>query len=188
MEIGSFEIHLSFEFCHLSFKFDLPFEFCHWHSLSFMKQILFVCTGNSCRSVMAEGLFRKWVGPKAKEYAAFSAGISAIGGMAASPETVRVMLEEGVDVSDHHSQHLTADRVRSAHKILVMERMHRDWVLGISPESMDKVHLLTDYASKELKMKTPDIDIPDPIRSSDGFYKDVLNVIKDCVKNFIKTL
>ncbi len=152
-----------------------------------MKQILFVCTGNSCRSVMAEGLFRKLANAKAGEYTAASAGIGATDGFPATQETVRAMKAEGVDMSGHQSRRLTAEMIRSAHKILAMEMMHKQWILDLVPEARDKVQLLAEYSSKE-QHRLSDINIPDPIRMSESFYKNVLTVIRDCVANLVKTL
>ena len=151
-----------------------------------MKHILFVCTGNSCRSVMAEGLFRKRVEDRLDDFSVSSAGVGAIEGMSATPETIQAMSEEGVDVSEHRSQRLTPERVREADEIFVMERIHRDWVLRLVPEAGAKVHLLTEYASPDNRAQ--DIDIPDPIRMSGHFYKNVLSVIRDCVENIADEL
>jgi protein-tyrosine-phosphatase len=151
-----------------------------------MKRILFVCTGNSCRSVMAEGLFRKLIGPRASEYAVSSAGISAMDGFGATTETIDVMRGEGVDVSDHQSQRLRPEMVETADKIFVMEKIHRDWILRLSPGAASKTHLLTEFAPKDELAGSP--DIPDPIRMSPNFYKNVLAVIRRCVENVVKTL
>ena len=151
-----------------------------------MKRIVFVCTGNSCRSVMAEGLFRKLIGDRASEYLVSSAGISAQDGYEASPETVNVMQEEGIDVTDHQSQRLRFETIESADRIFVMEKMHKEWILRMSPQSAGKVHLLTEFADKDEFTGTP--DIPDPIRMSPNFYKNVLAVIRRCIENLVKTL
>ena len=152
-----------------------------------MKKILFVCTGNSCRSVMAEGLFRKLIGAKASDYSAASAGISAVDGFPPSEPTVRALKDQGIDVTDHQSQRLSSELVNDAHKVIVMEKMHRDWVLELVPDAAEKTELLTQYSSKQTS-RLSDIDIPDPIRMSESFYKNVLTVIRECVQNFIKTL
>ena len=153
-----------------------------------MKKILFVCTGNSCRSVMAEALFRKITSSRAGQFYVTSAGTGALDGFPASFETVLVMQEEeGIDVSDHRSQQLTAELVRDADRIFVMERVHKDWVLQMVPEAKNRVSLLTEYASAGRGGLT-DIDIPDPIRMSDHFYKNVLSVIRDCVKKIAESL
>ena len=151
-----------------------------------MKNILFVCTGNRCRSVMAEGLFKKMIGSRAGEFKASSAGISATDGFPASPETVQVMKSEEIDVSDHRSQSLRPEMISAAHKIYVMERMHKEWILRLSPEAKDKVFLMTDFHSGD--DVHGDTDIPDPIHMSFFFYRNVLSVIHDCVKKIVENL
>lgn len=152
-----------------------------------MKNILFVCTGNSCRSVMAEALFRKVTANRPDDFSIYSAGISALDGYQATRETLEVMAAHGADASDHRSQRLTEEMIEDADKIFVMERLHKDWILRLVPEAESKVHLLSEFASKE-RSNHQDIDIPDPIRMSDQFYKNVAVVIYDCVKNIAKTL
>ena len=152
-----------------------------------MKKILFVCTGNSCRSVIAEGLFKKMVQDRAGEFEVSSAGISAIEGFPASPETVKVMKAEGVDVSGHRSRWLTTELVRASDKIFVMERMHKDWVLGFAPEAKEKVFLLTEF-HRPVHGHEGEGDIPDPIQMSDSFYQNVLSVIRSCVEKIAQSL
>jgi protein-tyrosine-phosphatase len=146
-----------------------------------MKRILFVCTGNSCRSVMAEGLFKKYVEDRRDEFHVTSAGISAIDGFSATPETIIVLEEEGVDMSDHQSRRLTPDMVEQADEIYVMEKIHKDWIVRSMPEAGNKVHLLMEFASRS--EYGAHSDIPDPIRMSGSFYRNVLDVVDDCVKN-----
>ena len=152
-----------------------------------MKRILFVCTGNSCRSVMAEGLFRKIMEGRANKISCSSAGISAMDGFPSTEETIRAMKEEGVDVSGHQSRRLTQKMIQNSDKIFVMEKIHKDWVLSMDPQAKDKVHLLAEYASTG-DSRMPATGIPDPIRMSDQFYRNVLNVIYDCVKNVAEDL
>ncbi len=144
------------------------------------KNILFVCTGNSCRSVMAEGYFNRSVEEQANKFLIGSAGVGAMDGYPASEETIRVMREHDIDVSGHRSRRLTAAMVRAADKIFVMEAMHREAILHAWPEAAEKVHLLTEYSPDDFK-KSFDIDIPDPIRMSDNFYDNVFQVIRECV-------
>jgi protein-tyrosine-phosphatase len=151
------------------------------------KNILFVCTGNSCRSVMAEGLFKKLVEGQEDQFQVGSAGVAAPDGYPASSETVKVMQEHGVDVSAHLSRHLTSAMVRVADKIFVMEQMHKESVLRQWPEAGEKVHLLTEYAA-DAKQRSMEIDIPDPIRMPDNFYKNVFRVIRDCVKRIAEDM
>lgn len=129
---------------------------------------------------MAEGLFRHVVSDRANEFAVGSAGVSAMDGYPASAETVRVMDDHGIDVSHHRSRHLTAAMVRTADKILVMELMHKLAIIQDWPEASEKVHLLTEYAGNA-KARGLEIEIPDPIRMSASFYKNVFQVIQECV-------
>ncbi|MBI4432506.1 MAG: low molecular weight protein arginine phosphatase [Candidatus Omnitrophica bacterium] len=145
-------------------------------------KILFVCTGNSCRSVMAEGLFKKAVADRPGEFQVSSAGVSAIEGFPASDETIRAMKEEGVDMSRHRGRRLTEAMVREFDKILVMEKAHKDVILQMWPQAEKKTFIITDFCP------AAGTGIPDPIRMSDYFYKNTLAAIKNCVAGFLKSL
>jgi protein-tyrosine-phosphatase len=152
-----------------------------------LKNILFVCTGNSCRSVMAEGLFRKYADNRPGEFAVASAGISAPDGFPATADTLHVLDDEGIDMTGHRSQRLTPELVDEADKIYVMERIHKDWILRTMPHAGAKVELLSRY-STDAALGGGMVDIPDPIRMSPSFYRNVLAVIQNCVRNLADTL
>ena len=147
-----------------------------------MKKILFVCTGNSCRSVMAEGLFKKLTDVLPGRFTVLSAGTAAIDGFPASAETIKVLKdEEGIDMASHRSRRLTEALILGSDKIFVMEQVHKDWVLALVPEAAKKVFLLTEFVSDDDYVKSR-MDVPDPIRMSGNFYKNVFGVIRACVK------
>ncbi len=150
------------------------------------KRILFVCTGNSCRSVMAEGLFKKMTEDRRAEYSVMSAGISAPDGFPATPDTLHVLEGEGVDMSGHASQRLRPEMVLAADKVFVMEKFHKDWVLKLVPQAAGKVHLLTEFAPNDDFGGQE--DIPDPIRMSANFYKNVLVVIRRCIERIVQAV
>ena len=152
-----------------------------------MKNILFVCTGNSCRSVMAEGIFRKLTLQRKNAFEAGSAGVGAFEGCGPTLETVHVMAAEGMDVSRHCGRRLTPELVRAADKILVMELRHRHAVLSLCPEASGKVELLRAY-SREGQTSVSDAEIPDPIGTNEDSYRDCLKVIKHCVEELIKKI
>ena len=125
---------------------------------------------------MAEGLFRHLVSSKAGRFLVGSAGIHALDGCEASEQAVQVMEREGIDVSSHRSRRLTAAMVRSADKIFVMENSHKQSILRSWPEASEKVHLLSET------------EIPDPIGTSEHFYKNVFCVIRDAIVRIVKEM
>jgi protein-tyrosine phosphatase len=136
---------------------------------------------------MAEGLLKKYLKDRADEFDISSAGISAMDGLPASPETIKVMKNEGVDVSAHRSRRLNTELVAESHKIFVMQKMHKDWILRFVPEAKQKVFLLTEFHRPDYGNLT-EADIPDPIQMSDSFYENVLKVIRDCVAKIAESL
>ena len=130
------------------------------------------------------GFFKEMTAERSAEFSVSSAGLSALEDYPASEETVIVMKDHGIDVSGHRSRRLTAAMVRTADKIFVMEHYHRDFIVQRWPESAEKVHLLTELSSDE-NQKMREIDIPDPIRMPDDFYRNVFGIIRNCVQRIV---
>jgi len=148
-----------------------------------VKKILFVCTGNSCRSVMAEGLLRHLLQKKGRnDIQVLSAGVSTIGGMEPTPETVEVMNSMGVDVSGHISQPVTPDLIRHADIIFCMEEFHKEWILSGAPDAAPKTHLLKTF---QVSQSMKDANIPDPIGRPKEVYESCLMTIRDAVDRVV---
>jgi protein-tyrosine phosphatase len=130
---------------------------------------------------MAEWFFRHLVADRADEFLVGSAGIAALDGCLASPQTLRVMREQEIDISSHRSRKITAEMAHAADKIFVMEVMHKEIILKAWPDLVKKVHLLAEYSSDKLQKKV-EINIPDPIGLTDDFYNNVFEVISDCTR------
>ena len=141
--------------------------------------VLFVCTGNSCRSVMAKALLEKFLRQSgfSEKVIIDSAGTGTYPGILAAPNTIQVIKEEGVDVSMHIGKTITPDLLKKSDFIFVMEHAHRNIILRVSPEARSKVRLLKEND-----------DIPDPIGRSLEEYRSVKNIIKDQVENIFLEL
>jgi protein-tyrosine phosphatase len=108
-------------------------------------RILFVCTGNTCRSPMAEVIAREAAAARGLgDVHVASAGVSAWDGASASDGALLVGMERGVDLSTHRARQVTPEMVRDADLILVMSPQHRDRIEAIGGRG--KTHLLIEYA------------------------------------------
>ncbi len=155
------------------------------------KQILFVCTGNSCRSVMAQGLLQKRL--KELEHRLSepievdSAGVFAIEGMSPSKETLKLLHQEGVDLSSHMARLLSDEMIRDAWLIFVMEQFQLIELLRRAPEAKGKVHLLKSYGLPGAS-ESNDPNIPDPIGRPLEFYEVCFATIREAVERVTKSL
>ena len=147
-----------------------------------MKRILFVCTGNSCRSPMAEAIFRDilpadWRG----RVEISSAGTAAWDGQPASPLAVEVLRDAGIDLSRHRARMLTRDMIENADLIVAMEFYHRDTIGRIAPDAGRPILILG-----ELDEDRPSPDIDDPIGGDRAVYEQTSEELRGLLTRLIE--
>lgn len=109
-----------------------------------MDKIVFVCTGNTCRSPMAEGIFRALGGEKKTGLVAASAGVFTVDDLPASAHAVTAAAEHGAEPDVHRSRMLTAEIVEDARYLVCMTGAHYDRVLEAFPQAEGKVFTLME--------------------------------------------
>ena len=146
-----------------------------------MKSVLFVCTGNICRSPIAEGLFRRLLGNRG-DIEILSAGVHAVRGQPPSLYAVQVCEEEGADISGQRSQPLTLALVDRATHIFAMTGAHVETIQTLFPQSADKTFLLREF---EEPGTTVWRDVPDPIGLGREVYEDCAHIIKNALPSVL---
>ena len=141
-----------------------------------MSVIMFVCTGNLCRSPMAEGLLRQKLADEELDtrHRVSSTGTWAVEGRHASEHAITVMEERGVDISAHIARTITARDVAEADLILVMSREHQQIINNTWPQYNWKIYRLSEMAGKRK-------DIPDPYGGPIGEYRTTAKTIEDYI-------
>ena len=141
--------------------------------------VLFVCTGNTCRSPLAEGLMRAAVEDEVK---VVSAGVSAWPGAAMSPESAELLRERGASMSGFRSRAVSMDLVREATVVVCMTSGHLSILREDYPEEAEKFHLAGDFSGE------PGADVPDPIGMGPGAYAEVAESLDAMVAGLKKYL
>src|ERR1700738_1484271 len=151
-----------------------------WRVLMALKNILFVCTGNVCRSPMAEGLFRHMVANR-PDIRVRSAGVSTFPGHPPRQHAVWVLSDLRVDISKLRSVPLSDELVRGASGIIAMTRSHMESIYYLFPEAAEKTFLL-----REFEDHAPSLDVSDPIGLGREAYEVTRDIIRRALPGILK--
>lgn len=141
-------------------------------------KILFVCTGNTCRSPMAAALMNKIAKDNDMDVFADSAGLFALSGESASKNAVLAMQDYEIDISKHTSKPISDDLVLNSDLILTMTESHKALVAGLSPE---KTFTICEYAGLGG-------EISDPYGGDLEDYRSAAEQIYDCLTDIAEKI
>ena len=147
-----------------------------------MKTILFICTGNVCRSPMAEGIFRHAIQGRGS-YRVVSAGLGAMEGQPPSAHAVDAVKELGIDIAGQRSRMLTPELVSQADYIFGMTHSHVDTVMLLYPQAAEKTFLLREFDDT---LDPFEKDISDPIGGSYEVYMNCRDQIEQGIVSLLR--
>lgn len=150
-----------------------------------MSSFVFVCTGNICRSPMAEGLMRhRCAEADIHSVNITSMGIHGLDNVPATREARQVCEENGVDISTHRSRPIDGEEIQDADMVFCMEPIHQKFLHAFFPWHRDKIVLLAAWPEKPNRKSS----ITDPMGKPIDFYRKIFDVISGHIDRVMENL
>lgn len=149
-------------------------------------KVMFVCTGNICRSAMADGILKKVVAEKKLDIEVYSSGIYAEDGDYATYNAIYAAKYYEVDISNHRATNIKNSKIKEMDIILCATKSHKEAVIYMYPNLEKKVYTMKEYAG--IDNNGQDMDIKDPWGYDIEIYNNCIKEIQQCIQEIIKKL
>ena len=147
-------------------------------------KIMFICTGNICRSAMAHYMLSKKAKEQNKNIEVYSCGIWAQNGDIPTYEGKQVMKEYDIDISTHRATNIRNSNIAEMDVILCATNNHKRCVIEMYPELEEKVFTMKEYAG----YPSYDLDIKDPWGYGIDVYKECAKEIEECIEKMLEKI
>jgi len=147
-------------------------------------KVMFICTGNICRSAMAHWMLKKKAIEQNKNIEVYSCGLEADDGWKSTNEAVEVMKEYGIDLTHHRSTSLKNSNIEDMDVILCATRVHKGAIIYLYPELENKVYTMKEYAGYDAS----NLDISDPWGYGIDVYRRCAKEIEDCIDKYLEKM
>lgn len=146
-----------------------------------MKRLVFVCSGNICRSPMAAAIASDWLGKRESPAAIISCGTLNIMHRSATREAISAMAERNIDISSHRSQGISIGLLRMADSIIVMAPKHERFILDSAPELAPKIVRIWHYAAQEID------EIADPVNQDLEAFQECRDLLEQTIGSWLSS-